>query len=115
MKKILTLTAFTVLCAGCSQSSNDSARIDALSAKLDTVISNQDVINEKLDALPMTVRNLDYFYYTNEVNLLETYNLQDSAFETKEDLTIVDTMGKEFDSLQGKIDYIATNPAPKYP
>jgi hypothetical protein len=71
------------------------------------VISNQEVINGKLDAMPATVKTLDYFYYTNEVNLLETYNLQDTYFTVKQDLTIVKTIGRTFDVLQGKIDYIA--------
>jgi len=109
MKKIITLAAFTILLAGCSQSNNDSAKIDALSQKLDMVISNQAVINGKLDALPETINRFGYFYYTNEVNLLETYNTQDAYFTGKEDTTIVNTMGKEFASLEGKIDFIATN------
>jgi len=55
-----------LLCAGCSNS-ND-AKIDTLAQKLDAVISNQSIINAKLDTIPKTISDIGFYYYTNETS-----------------------------------------------
>lgn len=65
MKKLLiSLACGAALLCGCNQSNTDSAKIEALSQKLDTVISNQAAIEAKLDAAD----KMGLYYYTNQAN-----------------------------------------------
>ena len=68
------MLAVVVLCAGCSDS-DQSTKLNALSAKLDSVILNQAAIFAKLDGLPNTKYN--YLYYSNIIY---------QVFETKTNL-----------------------------
>ena len=85
MKRILIAASLgTLLCAGCSNSNNDSAKIDALNNRLDSIAQTQSVIfsnqaalsarmDAQFDALPhlQEVNDLSRFYYSNSVVKLD--------------------------------------------
>jgi hypothetical protein len=73
MKKIIPLLVGAVILCGCNKSS-DSAKIEALSQKLDAVlqsqslaISNQIIMDNKLSELP----SISYYYYTNSFQKMQ--------------------------------------------
>jgi hypothetical protein len=78
MPSLLCLAA--LLCAGCSNSNNDSAKIDALNKRLDWIVqsqseimSNQAALSARMDkqftALPNmgSINEVSYFYYSNSL------------------------------------------------
>jgi len=83
--KIKILTLLAVVCAGCSNS-NENTKIDALSQTLDAVIQNQAAINTKLDALP-SMKQIDlmsFYYHTNALNAVQGHiDLMMAVQETK--------------------------------
>jgi hypothetical protein len=81
MKKIITLLTLAALCAGCSNSNDDDAKIAALSQKLDMVISNQTVISARLSIMPTDdgMVRMSNVYYTNTANSISS--LKGEVFE----------------------------------
>ena len=83
MKKTILLLGLAAFSAGCSQSNQDSAKIDALSQKLDLISSNQAVLFNEIEAVKIQVTNLPdvaFYYHTNEMHeMLDRFNTVDEA------------------------------------
>jgi hypothetical protein len=131
MKKIILLLAGAALICGCNKSNTDSAKIEALSQKLDYVmqnqgitISNQVIIWNEVEAVKSEITNLptwdamnenSHFYYTNMVGLvsLQAQNIQNTIFEesgnVKSSQSATQDSLREIDSSTWQTLFILTN------
>jgi hypothetical protein len=127
MKKIIiSLACGAVLFCGCNKQTSDSAKIEALSQKLDAVltnesitISNEFVLFNAVSALKNQVtnlasvdevNNLDYYYHTNLVNLA---GFEEKAIESSFEAKIDSEASIQFAAMSGlferQCDLILTN------
>ncbi len=88
MKKILTLLTCAAIFCGCNKTNTDSAKIDALSQKLDMVISNQAAISDRLSVLPSLndMNGMSQFYFSNTIVSLKNVHSEISELAEMQQL-----------------------------
>jgi hypothetical protein len=119
--KILVSLGTTLVCAGCGQT--DSAKVEALSLKLDAVLAGQAAITARLDAFPAWVNSNQYHYYTNTLTAIPSilrigsmqnyfYTSSVSCFFSSQEIlynqnkvtqNLISALGNKDDLDQGKI------------
>lgn len=118
MKKIIiSLACGATLLCGCNKSNTDSAKIDALSQKLDAVLQNEAAIKAQVDSngqmgLYYYTNGMDrvFYYYTNMVDLS---GLEQKSIESKVEATAASQADIQFAAMSGLIerecDLVLTN------